>query len=207
MRVSGFDGWQDWLESNEPYPLVLFGNHETWWDGLLDFSLGEHFQMDSRLMMEEKNLRLYRFFQGCGCFGVDLESQRGRGESLLHAVRLLSEDDASRRCLILYPHGRLVPDWETPRPAFAGGLERVLARAPGATAVPVWRKLTFGKHELPEVDIHLGPPILADVPRDTAALSSALDSTRHMLHERLNRGTLGDVLYLSRRRSLLLGET
>jgi len=206
VRVGGFAGWRDWLASDAPFPLVLFGNHETWWDGLLDFSLGERYGLDTRMMMEEKNLRRYCFFQGCGCFGVDLESRRGRGESLLHAVRLLREG-APRRCVILYPHGRLVHDWEQPKPRFEGGLERVLARAPEATALPVWRRFIFGKHELPEVEIQLGEPLVPRAARTSADLEAALEATAARLADRLRSADETGVEYLARRRLFLLGET
>src|SRR5262249_11056728 len=46
-------------------PLIVYLNHPSWWDGYMAFVLnrivlGDHFQ--GYLMMEEKELRRYRFF-------------------------------------------------------------------------------------------------------------------------------------------------
>lgn len=193
VRVGGFEGWQDWLRSTSPYPLVWFGNHQTWWDGLLDFSLTRHFGMDNRLMMEARNLRQFAFFQKCGVFGVELDSPRGRADGLLHAVRLLN-DGAPRRCLILYPHGRLTHPWEDP--PFQPGLEAVLKRSSRATALPVWREMHFGAHELPTVDIQLGQPLPPEVMRDTPALHQALQDARNALITRLEDHNSEHIFYI-----------
>ncbi|MEO0796319.1 MAG: lysophospholipid acyltransferase family protein [Verrucomicrobiota bacterium] len=205
VRVSGFDGWQDWLEREDSYPLVLFGNHQTWWDGLLDFMLTRHHQMDSRLMMEAKNLRKFPFFQKCGVFGVDLDSARSRAEGLLHACRLL-DGESSRRCLIIYPHGRLIPQWEK-TPELQPGLAKILERVPQANAIPVFRQFTFGKHELPEVEIHIGTPLVRDDPRGTKELNDALHFAKEALNSRLSGNLDGFVHFLSHPVNRLRGET
>lgn len=204
VRVGGFEGWEDWLASTAPYPLVLFGNHQTWWDGLLDFSLTREFGMDQRLMMEARNLAQFPFFQKCGVFGVDLESARDRGEGLLHAVRILNEG-GSRRCLIIYPQGRLVPDWESV--PLQPGLEAIFKRAPQATGLPVWRKIHHGKHELPEVEIQLGEPILPGTSPSLKDLDESLQKTREALILRLNEVNVIAEYTLSRCSKSLRGET
>lgn len=204
VRVGGFPGWQEWLRSEAPYPLIWFGNHETWWDGLLDFSLTRRFGMDNRLMMEAKNLRQFPFFQKCGVFGVELDSPRGRADGLLHAVHLLKES-SQRRCLILYPHGRLTQPWEDP--PFQPGLTAMLKRAPNATALPVWREMRFGAHELPTVEIQLGQVILPQTTLDDDALRLRLDQTRNALISRLKADDCKEVFYIYQRRKPLRGET
>ncbi|MBK1859551.1 1-acyl-sn-glycerol-3-phosphate acyltransferase [Cerasicoccus arenae] len=202
VRVGGFAGWQDWLASEAPYPLVFFGNHQSWWDGLLDFSLTRHFGMDNRLMMEAKNLAQFSFFQKCGVFGVDLDSARGRGAGLLHAVRLLQEP-STRRCLILYPQGRLVPDWEDV--PLQEGLEIILRKAPGVTALPVWRRLHLGKHELPEAEIEIGEPLSPGGGRTTAQLANALNATKMALETRLSVKNDKQIIYISKGINTLRG--
>ncbi len=187
-----------------PFPLVFFGNHQTWWDGLLDFSLTRSFGIDQRVMMEAKNLQRFPYFQKCGVFGVDLESARGRGQGLLHAVRLLSEE-SERRCLIIYPQGRLTADWD--EAPLQGGLEAILKRAPQATAIPVWRHFHHGKHELPEVEMQLGDPILPGQALSTADLGDALESVRLSLFLRLKKSEDKELFYISRRIKSLRGET
>jgi len=204
VRVNGFEVWQEWLTSEAPYPLIWFGNHQTWWDGLLDFSVTRHFGMDNRLMMEAKNLRQFSYFQKCGVFGVDLNSRRDRAEGLKHAVKLLTEP-SKRRCLILYPHGRLTQPWESP--SFQPGLAGLLGRAPGATALPIWRQMRFGAHELPSVDIEIGPPIPASDQPSQAALEQSLSQAQQSLQSRIDSGNHEGGWLLSRRLKSLRGET
>ncbi len=170
----------------------------------MDFSLTRRFQMDQRLMMDAQNLAKFSFFQRCGVFGVTLDSQRDRAEGLLHAVSLLREP-SERRCLIIYPQGRLSADWE--EAPFEGGLEAILKRAPEATALPVWRHFHHGKHELPEVGIQLGAPIPGSEQPTTQVLENALNVTKMALFERLKSDAGGDALYLSKRVKALRGET
>lgn len=144
------------LSGNEAYPLILYSNHQSWWDGLLEWRLVEYFGGDLRLMMAEKNLRQFPFFRRVGVFGVDLEDSRDRAKGLLHAIKLL-RTDTPRRILIVFPQGELHPPHEPFHP-FLGGLETLLRKSPQATAYPLGKVLRFTRYQRPEVLFQLGKP-------------------------------------------------
>jgi len=147
-----------WMENPDHYPLILFGNHEYWWDGLFEIPLFRRFDLDYRIMMEEANLRQFPFFRHTGVFGVDLATTSGRAASLLYAVRLLREP-APRRTLVIYPHSKLVQPME-PWPPFLGGVEVLAKWAKGkGHLLPLYKQIVPGPYPLPEAFLSLGPPI------------------------------------------------
>lgn len=157
FHVIRFSGAYAQLEKAESYPCILYSNHQTWWDGLLEWPVITHFRLNHLLMMEEKNLRRFPFFRRVGVFGVDLDSRSGRSAGLLYAIRGL-RDGADRRTLILYPQGELLPSHEGWRP-FQPGLEKILRAVPGSRAIPVAKHLRMGRYPKPEVILHFGAPV------------------------------------------------
>ena len=142
------------------FPMILYGNHSYWWDGLMETLIFDQFNLDYYIMMEEKNLRKFRFFQKTGVFGVDLESRAGRSQALLYAARLL-RSNSLRRSLLLYPHGELVSDLEE-WPEFRGGLSGLMRLNEKAQARPMAKKIYSSRYPLPEAALRIGPPASED---------------------------------------------
>ena len=178
----------DDFQETGTFPLILYGNHSYWWDGLMETLIFDRLNLDYYIMMEEKNLLKFRYFQKTGVFGVDLDSQKGRSQALLYAARLL-RSDSFRRTLLMYPHGRLVNDFE-PWPEFQGGLSGLLKINEGAHARPMAKKIHSGKYPLPEAVIRIGPPIAAD------NLEEGLRSCHEKLLKDLNSGEETDRHWL-----------
>lgn len=147
------------LQEQETYPVILYSNHQSWWDGLLEWRLVEFFGGDLRLMMAAQNLRQFPFFRRVGVFGVDLEDPRDRVRGLLHCVRLLKQENL-RRTLVLFPQGELRPAHEPFLP-FQGGLETLLRKSPQAKAFPVGKIIRPGRFQHPEVLLRIGEPLCA----------------------------------------------
>jgi len=146
----------DDFQDAKTFPLILYGNHSYWWDGLMETLIFDRLQLDYYIMMEERNLRKFRYFQKTGVFGVDLESRSGRSQALLYAARLL-RSQSLRRTLLMYPHGRLVNDFED-WPDFQGGLQGLLQLNDHVQARPMAKKIHSGRYPLPEAVIRIGPP-------------------------------------------------
>jgi len=170
------------------FPLILYGNHSYWWDGLMETLIFERLALDYFIMMEEKNLRKFRYFQKTGVFGVDLESKRGRTEALLYAARLL-RSGGLRRTLILYPHGRLVEDFAE-WPEFQGGVAGLLRLVEGVKARPLAKKIHSGRYPKPEVVLRIGPETAAE------DLESALKREYRAALEELTNGPGEESLWL-----------
>ncbi|MGE9291809.1 MAG: hypothetical protein ACQKBT_12495 [Puniceicoccales bacterium] len=163
------------FQDPETFPLILYGNHSYWWDGLMETLIFERLQLDYFIMMEEKNLRKFRYFQKTGVFGVDLESPQGRSQALLYAARLLRSNHL-RRTLVLYPHGKLVEDFGQ-WPDFQGGLAGLLQLNDKVQARPIAKKIHFGRYPGAEAVIRIGAP----------AASGQLEKRLHECYEQVLR--------------------
>ncbi len=172
LRLHGDDSV---LQEAGSYPLVLFGNHEYWWDGLMEIPLYRRYRMDYYVMMEERNLRRLPFFNHTGVFGVDLASRADRARTLLYVRRLLGQ--GPRRALVIFPHGRLVEPYQ-PWPSFEPGLEGI-ARLMGGRGhlVPMIKRIVPGPYPRPEAFIGLGDPVPAGASPRLADLSESLQRT------------------------------
>lgn len=166
------------------FPLVLFGNHHYWWDGLMETLLFDQFHLDYYIMMEEKNLRKFPYFQKTGVYGVDLESKSGRAEALLYSARLLKAN-SPRRTLLMYPQGKLVSVLDPQQPPFASGLSGLLRLLPHVKARPLAKQIVPGKRPKPEVFLRIGPPVDSSesIPPDNPLLESSLETTMNQLRK------------------------
>ena len=136
-------------------PLVAYMNHPGWWDGYMAFLLDKlvlRERFASYIMMEEQQLRAYRFFTLCGAFSVGRrpgEAERSVG----YVSRLLRE--RRDRMLWIMPQGRIAPNDRRPLHVFPGAA-RVALRS-GALLWPVALRYEFRGEQRPEAFIRAGP--------------------------------------------------
>ncbi len=140
----------------EAVPTLLYVSHTSWWDGYMCLVL-EHglLHRDPYLMMEEKNLRRYRFFSWAGVFGVDRDDGRAALQSLEYAAGLLR--DHPDRDLYLFPQGSVMPADQRPLHLYSGAA-RLAARVGGPVRLaPVALRYEFLQEQRPEVFASVGP--------------------------------------------------
>ena len=88
-----------------------------------------------------------------------MESPVDRGRGALYAIDWLRRQGGHRRrALVIYPHGRLVPEHE-PLPDFKPGLSKIMQRVEAAWAIPIFTRIHYGNHPLPDVDLMVGDPV------------------------------------------------
>jgi 1-acyl-sn-glycerol-3-phosphate acyltransferase len=138
-------------------PILLFCNHTNWWDGLIIYLLTR--QMPHKAcycMMEEKQLKHYRFFTWLGAFSVDLSSPLRSAASLRYAQRLLQKSETA---IWIFPQGKLS------RPAdpveVRPGTDYLAKNSPHALLVPVAMRYEFFREDRPNVLIEIGRPFPA----------------------------------------------
>jgi 1-acyl-sn-glycerol-3-phosphate acyltransferase len=177
-------------------PLIVYLTHNAWWDAYMLFLiryavLGGGWQHYA--MMEEKQLRSFRFFAWCGAFSIDPADPGDARRSLAYISRRLRE--RRDRCLWIFPQGRIVPADRRPLVVYPG-LARIVRQTGGATLCPVALRYEFRGEQRPEVFIRIGPAHRASGDTKTAALTAdirarltcAADALREeVLHERLER--------------------
>lgn len=73
-------------------PVLYLMNHSSWWDGMVVYhaianaSAREHY-----MMMDEEQMKRYRFFRKIGAFSIDKKSSRAIVASLRYSESLLNQ--------------------------------------------------------------------------------------------------------------------
>jgi 1-acyl-sn-glycerol-3-phosphate acyltransferase len=178
-------------------PLLAVANHPSWWAGYIALALSRHYGRARYLMMDEPQLRRYRFFTWAGCFSVDRHDARETARSLAYAANILATERAP--LLWLFPQGALLPS--TVRPVVVqSGPAHILRRATAMRAqvgiLPVAWDLVFRGEQHPEIFVRVRRPFILDraAARDVAAISariaSELTAALDTLHDDLRDETL-----------------
>lgn len=132
---------------------LVYLNHSNWWDGFILHQLGQAAGWDAYCLMEEKNLRRYRFLSRIGAFSIRPGDAASSMESLRYARELLQRP---RAAVCLFPEGELRPFGVLPL-RLQRGVE-LLARAGKRECVPVALRYAFLEHERPDVLVEVGTP-------------------------------------------------
>jgi 1-acyl-sn-glycerol-3-phosphate acyltransferase len=182
------------LRSAEPavqrdLPLVIYGNHPSWWDGYIAFLLAyETWRCQGYLMMEEPQLARYRFFRYCGVFSVDRHDPREGMRSVAYAAGLLK--DRPGRAVWIFPQGEITPNDRRPLATFAGAAH-IAKRAAPVRCIPMALRFEFLGEQRPEALVLLGPSHVVSGPVDVKALHREMDQRLLSAVEQLRDDTIG----------------
>jgi 1-acyl-sn-glycerol-3-phosphate acyltransferase len=156
-------------------PLIVYPTHPAWWDGYMCFLLDRlvlRGRFEGYLMMEEPELRRYRFFAWAGCFSVDRHDPRSAARSVAYIGRLLAE--RRDRSLYIFPQGALTPNDRRPLAVYPG-LAHIARRAGRATLWPVALRYEFRGEQRPEAFMRAGPAHYAPADVGTRALTNEVE--------------------------------
>lgn len=156
-------------------PLIVYLNHPSWWDGYLCFVIDRillRSSFDSYLMMEDKQLRSYRFFTWSGAFSVDRTRPESAARSLRYSAKLLGRERPS--ALYIFPQGMLSPSDQRPLRLYRGAAQIAILLDREVTFLPVALRYEFGKEQLPEAFLRIGPAHRARPPLQATALTREL---------------------------------
>lgn len=182
-----------WLQSHGPLPspqggpLLLYLNHSAWWDGYLMYVIHRvvlRGRFDVHLLMEEKQLRTYRFFSWSGAFSINRHDPEDAGRAQAYAANLL-RGGRRPRALFVFPQGKIVPQDRRPLVTYPGAA-RIVAQAGPLTLCPVALRYEFLGQQWPHAFIRIGPTHQVADPTDvdgtlgemTARLTAACDALR-----------------------------
>lgn len=162
-------------------PLVVYANHPSWWDPALFMVLqGALFAgREGYGPMEAEALERYGFMKRIGIFGVDPGTRAGAARFLKVGAHVLSDP---ARMLWMTAQGRFADPRERPA-SMRPGLAHLLARVPGALAVPLAVEYPFWTEKRPEALCAFGPPLRPEGrPAEAhAALEAALEAAQDAL--------------------------
>jgi chlorobactene lauroyltransferase len=199
-----------WLRVEGPIPapahgpLICYLNHPSWWDGYMALVLnrmvlGNRFQ--GFCMMDERELRRYRFFSWIGAFSVNRQDARSAMRSVAYISRLLAA--RCDRALAIFPQGQITPNDRRPLLMFPG-MAHIAQHAGGATLWPVALRYEFRGEQLPEAFIRAGPAHHAPADIDARALTAEaglrLTATCDALRDEVTGGQLEGYRVLLRGR-------
>lgn len=172
-RLSGSEG-----------PLIVYGNHSSWWDPMLIVLLGDLLLPHRRhyAPIDAAALKKYPILGRLGIFPVEANTPRGAAEFLRTATTILE----SGGVLWLTPQGRFADPHERPL-AFKPGLGALAQRLPHVPLVPLAVEYTFWDERLPETLLHMGEPLhlteKCATPEATRILEDALANAMAALRE------------------------
>jgi 1-acyl-sn-glycerol-3-phosphate acyltransferase len=174
IRISGAERFSA-LAHSEAGPVIVFGNHSSWWDPMVSIYLAERL-MDNRrhyAPMDAAALERYPVLKRVGIFGVEMNSARGAVTFLRTSEAIL----ASGGVVWITPQGRFVDSRARPlefKPGLSALTSRVAASTGWCTVVPLAIEYPFWDERLPECLLHFGEPLKVDSPQDSEKLQLEL---------------------------------
>jgi len=140
-------------EASARGPVLLVGNHTSWWDALVCFYLLRgYFYLETYALMDAKNLKKLPFFSFLGAFGVDRSDPLDGARGLRYAAKQLRRAGV---CVLMFPQGRERPVTERPL-GFYPGAAALAQLAPVSTVVPFALRYEWGEDEKPTIYVNFG---------------------------------------------------
>lgn len=138
-------------------PLVLFGNHSSWWDPLTALLLGQTLLPNRQhyAPMEATALSHYTIFKPMGFFPVEIATARGAAQLLRAGAEVFSRPGS---VLWITPESQFNDVRKRPV-VFRPGLGALMSRTGRMTCVPVAIEYTFWNERLPEILVNIGEPL------------------------------------------------
>ncbi len=162
------------LPRHDDGPLICYFNHPAWWDLYLgmvvDRELLRH-RFETYGMMEEPQLRAYRFFALCGGFSVNRHNPREAARSIAYISRVLHAKPG--RALYIFPQGTITPNDQRPLLLYSG-TAHIVRRLGCAILCPVALRYEFRGEQRPDAFIRFGPIHRAAEPVDRTALTDEM---------------------------------
>lgn len=134
-------------------PLLIIGNHFSWWDGFFIYYLNDrYFHRKFHVMMLEDQLRKNPILNKVGAFSIRKNS-RSVVESLHYGRTVLEE--GSQNLLLFFPQGEIQSLYKQPV-VFQKGLERVMKGLEDTVSIWFVANLTdYFSHKKPELHIYM----------------------------------------------------
>lgn len=145
------------LLEKTPLPLVVYGNHSSWWDPMLAVFLARHFlpHRQHYTPTSAATLRRYPILGKIGLFPTESHSAAGIAHFLRTSEAILKQGSV----LWIRPQGRFADTREHPL-RFTPLLALLAQRMPGLTLLPFATEFTYWDERLPEALVRFGDPVM-----------------------------------------------
>lgn len=149
-------------------PVMLIGNHFSWWDGFIaNFLNIKVFHRKFHVMMLEEQLNSRRFLNKAGAYSIKRGS-RSVIESMQYTVGLLSN---AENLVVLYPQGVFESQYLRPV-SFEKGVSTIIARVTNEVQLVFYVALVdYFSYRKPSLSVYL-----REVPREIALAPGSIES-------------------------------
>jgi len=174
---------------------VLFTpNHFSWWDGFLIQKIQREFLPKKIffILMLVKQLKVYRFFNWMGAYGVEQESISSVMQTVKYTRELLSSPE---NLVIIYPQGEIQP-YGIDKVVLQKGITKFAGgEASNSVVIPIAFKIQFDEDKKPAVYCSFGEVLEAkEVSGDFSLYESAFLANLEELEQRsLKRESVRDL--------------
>lgn len=174
---------------------VLFTpNHFSWWDGFLIQKIQREFlpKKNFFILMLVKQLKVYRFFNWMGAYGVEQESISSVMQTVKYTRELLSSPE---NLVIIYPQGEIRP-YGIDKVVLQKGITKFAGgEASNSVVIPIAFKIQFDEDKKPAVYCSFGEVLEAkEVSGDFSLYESAFLANLEELEQRsLKRESVRDL--------------
>ena len=101
IGINNLNEWENKI--NKSTPLILAGNHSSWYDAVLPVVISfSDYKFDAYAMMEDLQIIKYKFFSKIGCFSINLKNSKSAAISLRYTINLLN--NKKRVLSVSYTH-------------------------------------------------------------------------------------------------------
>lgn len=152
FQISGLDFL---LNKTIDLPVIIYCNHSSWWDGLVAFQISHETDLDSFVMMEEKQLKELFLFRRLGAFSVVREKPREALQSINYAAQILNENSEST--LWIFPQGEIQPNDLRPL-KFFNGLAKIVEKTGNCSTASLSMRYEFLGEFKPRIFVKIGKP-------------------------------------------------
>lgn len=155
-------------------PLIFYVNHSSWWDGYLSMLVLRAVfkrRFASYVMMEEKQLRNYRFFTWSGAFSINRRDPEDVDNAITYIATILNE--RRDRALYIFPQGRIIHNDVRPLVIYPG-VARVARMVARPLLCPIVYRYEFRGEQRAEAFVRIGPPHRIDTAASEAAVVAEL---------------------------------
>jgi 1-acyl-sn-glycerol-3-phosphate acyltransferase len=138
--------------TDENLPVLMIGNHFSWWDGFIANILNNRvLRRRFHVMMLEEQLRDRLFLNKAGAYSINPGSQSSVKESLDYTVELLK---SSENLVVFYPQGKFQSISDHPV-RFEKGAGHLLNRLKGGVHLVFYAALLdYFEHRKPSLNIY-----------------------------------------------------
>jgi 1-acyl-sn-glycerol-3-phosphate acyltransferase len=172
-------------------PLIIYGNHSSWWDPMVAILLAQRFMPARKhyAPMDEVALARYGILRKIGVFPVELETGRGAVQFLRTGASILK----SGGVLWVTPQGRFVDPREFPlefKPGLAMLASRVASTVGNCTLLPLAVEYPFWDERLPETLLRFGDPVQVSAGESAESVQACLLAALAETMEKLREGAV-----------------